>query len=76
MFTKAKLALVASLILGSASVALADDGTDAALDTSRYAGPVVQQLTTRPVALSRAQAPVMHEQYIDRASQVVNGGAG
>ena len=76
MLTKTRLALAATLILGSATVALADDGTSAALDTSRYAGPVVQQLTTRPVALPRTQAPVIHEQYIDRASQVIDGGAG
>jgi hypothetical protein len=77
MFSKTKLALAATLILGSATVALADSGTDVALDTSRSAGPVVQQqLTTRPVALSRTKAPVIHEQYIDRASQVIDGGAG
>ena len=75
MLTKTRLALAATLILGSATVALADDGTPAALDTSRYAGPVVQQLTTRSVALSRSHAvSPAEEQWVDRASQVFDGG--
>ncbi len=74
MLTKTKLALAATLILGSATVALADESGSY---DNRDAQAVRQQqtLTTRPVALPRAQAPVVHEQYIDRASQVFDGGA-
>ena len=72
MLTKTKLALAATLILGSATVASAEG-----VSFDAYAPAAVQQrtLTTRPVALPRAQAPVVHEQYIDRASQVFDGGA-
>jgi hypothetical protein len=73
MFTKTKLALAATLILGTATVASAEG-----VSFDAYAPAAVQQqtLTTRPVALPRTQAPVIHEQYIDRASQVFDGGAG
>jgi hypothetical protein len=73
MLTKTKLALAATLILGSATVASAEG-----VSFDAYAPAAVQQqtLTTRPVALPRTQAPVIHEQYIDRASQVFDGGAG
>ena len=72
MFTKTKLALAATLILGSATVASAEG-----VSFDAYTSAAVQQqtLTTRPVALPRTQAPVAHEQYIDRASQVFDGGA-
>ena len=72
MLTKTKLALAATLILGSATVASAEG-----VSFDAYAPAAVQQqtLTTRPVALPRTQAPVAHEQYIDRASQVFDGGA-
>ena len=73
MLTKTKLALAATLILGSATVASAEG-----VSFDAYAPAAVQQqtLTTRPVALPRTQAPVIHEQYIDHASQVFDGGAG
>jgi hypothetical protein len=73
MLTKTKLALAATLILGSATVASAEG-----VSFDAYAPAAVQQqtLTTRPVALPRSQAPAVHEQYIDRASQVFDGGAG
>jgi hypothetical protein len=73
MLTKTKLALAATVILGSATVASAEG-----VSFDAYAPVAAQQqtLTTRPVALSRSQAPVVHEQYIDRASQVFDGGAG
>ena len=72
MLTKTKLALAATLILGSATVASAEG-----VSFDAYAPAAVQQqtLTTRQVALPRAQGPVIHEQYIDRASQVFDGGA-
>jgi hypothetical protein len=74
MLTKTKLALAATLIFGSASAALAEG---VSFDET-YAPAAVQQQTlkTRPVALPRAHAPAASEQYIDRASQVVDGGAG
>ena len=82
MLTKTKIALAAVLVFGSASLALADEGTDASLDTSRNVGSVGQQevmqqrIMTRQVALPRMQAPVASDGYIDRASQVFDGGAG
>jgi hypothetical protein len=74
MLTKTKLALAATLIFGSASAALAEG---VSFDEA-YAPAAVQQQTlkTRPVALPRTHAPAASEQYIDRASQVVDGGAG
>jgi hypothetical protein len=77
MLTKTKLALAATLILGSASVALAEDGSSS-FDINTYAPAALQQqtLTTRPVALPHTKAPVASEQYLDRASKVFDGGAG
>jgi hypothetical protein len=74
MFTKSKLALAATLILGSASVALAEG---VSFDET-YAPAAVQQQTlkTRPVALPRTHAPAASEQWMNRASQVFDGGAG
>lgn len=71
MLTKTKLALAATLVLGSITVASAEG-----VSFDAYAPVAAQQtLTTRPVALPRTQAPIAHEQYIDRASQVFDGGA-
>ena len=69
--------LAAVLVIGSASVALADDaGTDLTADAMRNYGPVATQqtLTTRPVALPRhqVQAPNVapnSPSWMDRASQ-------
>ena len=73
MFTKTKLALAATLILGSASVALAEGVSS----DETYAPAALQQQTlkTRPVALPRKQAPVASDEYINRPSQVFDGGA-
>jgi hypothetical protein len=83
MRTKTKTALAAVLVFGSASLALADDGTDGALDTSRNSGPLAQQqiimqqrLTTRPVALPRTHLPATSDEYINRPSRVLDGGGG
>ena len=74
MLTKTKLALAATLILGSATVASAEG-----VSFDAYAPTAAQQqtLTTRPVALpqSRAVSPST-ERWMDRASQVFDGGAG
>lgn len=78
MLTKTKLALAATLILGSASVALAEDGSSSFyIDTYAPAALQQQTLTTRPVVLpqSRAVSPAA-ERWMDRASQVFDGGAG
>jgi hypothetical protein len=72
MLTKTKLALVATLVLGSVTVASAEG-----VSFDAYAPAAVQQqtLTTRPVALPQTQAPAA-ERWMDRASQVFDGGAG
>jgi hypothetical protein len=74
MLTKTKLALAATLIFGSASMALAEG---ISFDEA-YAPAAVQHQTlkTRPVALPRTQAPAASDEYINRASQVFDGGAG
>jgi hypothetical protein len=106
MFTKTKMALAATLILGSASIALAD-GSRGAFDVDIYRPTTAQQqnLTGRPVALPRThvpaaqhrslrtapvglyrqnlntspvalpQAPAASDQWMERASQVFDGGA-
>jgi hypothetical protein len=77
MLTKTRLALAATLILGSASMALAEDGSSSFyVDTYAPAALQQQTLTTRPVALPRTQAPVASDEYINRASQITDGGAG
>ncbi len=76
MLTKTRLALAATLILGSASATLAEDGSSSfAINTYAPAALQQQTLTTRPVALPRTQAPVASEPYMDRASKVLDGGA-
>jgi len=71
MLTKTKLALAATLIFGSASMALAEGVSFNETNTPA----AVQTLTTRPVALPHTQAPAASDQYINRASQVFDGGA-
>jgi hypothetical protein len=73
MLTKTKLALAATLIFGSASMALAEGVSFD--ETYAPAAVQAQTLKSRPVALPRTRAPAASEQYIDRASQVF-GGAG
>jgi hypothetical protein len=72
MLTKTRLALAATLILGSATVAFGDES--GAYD-NRDAQAVQQTLTTRSVALpqSHAVSPAA-ERWMDRASQVFDGG--
>ncbi len=77
MFSKTKIALAAALVLGSASLALADDYTDQAADAIRNDGPVVtQQFNTRQVALPHGatQASPKSDAWMDRASQTESGG--
>ena len=53
--------LAATLLLGTASAVLADDGTDPRLDTSRYGGPVIQQQAS-PIQFSSRNVSVPREQ--------------
>ena len=73
MFTKTKLALAATLIFGSASMALAEGVSFN--ETNTPAAVQAQTLKTRPVALPHTQAPAASDEYINRASQVFDGGA-
>ncbi len=70
--------LAAVLVIGSASVALADDpATDLTADALRNYGPVATQqvLTTRPVALPHHNKVQNNEAaWMDRASQTFGGG--
>jgi len=69
--------LATVLVIGSASVALADDYTDQAADALRSYGPLVNQqtLTTRQVALPHHQVQVQNNaSWMDRASQTFSGG--
>ena len=79
MFRKTTMALAATLILGSASLALADDYTDQAADALRNYGPVAAQqapLTSRNVALPHnTQIRQQNDSaWMDRASQTFDGG--
>ena len=72
MLTKTRLALAATLILGSATVALADES---GVYDNRDAQAAQQTLTTRQVALPRSHAvSPATERWMDRASQVFDGG--
>ena len=73
MFNTFKSALAAIVVLGSASVALADDYTDLVADGIHT--PVAQGaiLTTKPVALSHTRG-AKSEGWMDRASQTFGGG--
>lgn len=74
MFRKTKIALAATLVLGSASLALADDYTDQAADAMRSNVPVAtRQITSRQVALPLSHQ-VTSEKWMDRASQTESGG--
>lgn len=70
MFRTITTSLVAILILGTASIARAESGTDAFLDNSRSGAVYQETLVSKPVAL---QAHTMSD-WMDRASQVIDGG--
>ena len=70
MFRTITTSLVALIVLGS--VARAESGTDIFLDTSRTGQAYQQTLTTKPVAMPKAN--VKSEQWMDHASQVMDGG--
>ena len=73
MFNTFKAALAAIFVLGTASVALADDYTDLVADGIHV--PVAQGaiLTTKPVALPHGRG-VKSESWMDRASRSFDGG--
>lgn len=70
MFRTITTSLVAILVLGPASIARAESGTDIDLDTSRTGEIYQQVLVKKPVAL---QAPAKAT-WMDHASQVMDGG--
>lgn len=75
--TKLASVLAAVLVIGSTSLALADDpAIDQAADALRNYGPVVHQqtLTTRPVALPRHSVQNNESSWMERASQSFGGG--
>ncbi len=79
MFRKTTMALAATLVLGSASLALADNyEIDQAADAMRNYGPVVHQsapLTSRQVKLQgNGQTSTQNNSWMDRASQNFDGG--
>jgi hypothetical protein len=59
-----KTILAATLVLGSASFALADDGTDARLDTSRFGTAISQGMQFKS---SNVALPMNHTIYVDQA---------
>jgi hypothetical protein len=67
-----KSALAAAIVLGTASVALADDYTDLVADGIHAPVAQSQVLTTKPVALP--QASFKSQNWMDRASQTESGG--
>ena len=73
MFNTFKSALAAIFVLGTASVALADDYTDLVADGIHTPFAQGQVLTTRPVALPQARG-IKSESWMDRASQSFDGG--
>ena len=60
------------LVLGYAAFAQADEGTPAALDTSRTGFVYQQTLTTKPVALQ--QASPKSDAWMGHAGDIVGGG--
>lgn len=72
-----KIALIAALVIGTGSVAFAEDGFDPNL-ANRYPGYAapgqIQVMTTRPVALGGSQWIAPQMQAFDRASNPYAGG--
>jgi len=64
-----KSALAAILVLGTASVALADGISDPSVDSARSYGPIVRSLYTRPAGLPQHAMPQRSDNWMERASQ-------
>jgi hypothetical protein len=62
MYATLKTALAAAIVLGSASFALADDGTSRDLDTSRY-GIAVQGSTFKSSNASLSQVLIVYRDH-------------
>jgi hypothetical protein len=79
MFRKTTMALAATLVLGTSSLALASGYVDLQADATRNYGPIEAQsaqLTTKHVALPTHQSGVSQgeKSWMDHASQNVDGG--
>ncbi len=79
MFRKTTMALAATLVLGSASLALADDyAIDQNADAIRNYGTVINHtapLTSKHVKLQgNVQTGTQNSNWMDRASQNFDGG--
>jgi hypothetical protein len=75
--TMKKIALITALVIGTGSVAFAEDGFDPNLANRypAYAAPgQIQVMTTRPVALGGSQWTAPQAQAFDRASNPYAGG--
>ena len=74
-----KIALITALVIGTGSVALADEGFDPNLANRypAYAAPHAQQgpaFTSRSVSLNGGQAVINQTQAFDRAGSPLPGG--
>jgi hypothetical protein len=71
-----KIALITALIIGTGSVAMAEDGFDPNLGNRypAYAAPKSQAMTTRNVALGGGQWTATQSPTFDRAGSVNAGG--
>jgi len=74
-----KIALITALVIGTGSVAFAEDGFDPNLANRypAYAAPHAQQgpaFTSRGVSLNGGQAVITQTQAFDRASNPYAGG--
>lgn len=74
-----KIALITALVIGTGSVAMAEDGFDPNLANRypAYAAPHAQQgpaFTSRSVSLNGGQAVINQTQAFDRAGSLLPGG--
>jgi hypothetical protein len=72
MFKTLTIMTASILVLGYAAFAQAEEGTDAALDSSRTGFTYQQTLTTVPVALQKASPKA--EAWMGHAGDIVGGG--
>jgi hypothetical protein len=72
MFKTLTIMTATILVLGFAAFAQVEEGTDAALDTSRTGFVYQQTLTTKPVALRKASPK--SDAWMGQAGDLVGGG--
>lgn len=70
--TKSKMMLAVALVLGSTSLALAQDHARRAIVHHRHT--TVQPFVSRDVALPQGAVPSAEEEWMDRASASYSGG--